>query len=112
MELRVHLKVCEACGCLWFRAQAETTVYCSACSERFKDFPTAVGRKRRGRPKKTTLPTVFAVEDACPSLEEQSLQPGGESRPILALGGDRAILSMVAAQATQGGFRSVSAGAL
>ncbi len=24
MELRVHLKVCEGCGCLWYRVQAET----------------------------------------------------------------------------------------
>ena len=62
MELRVHLKVCEGCGCLWYRIQDEIRVYCTACNERFKDFPTPQSRKRRGRPKKTTLPTVFAVE--------------------------------------------------
>jgi hypothetical protein len=62
MELRVNLKVCEGCGCLWYRAQVETRVYCTSCHERFKDFPTAQTRKRRGRPKKTILPTVFAVE--------------------------------------------------
>lgn len=61
MELRVHLKVCEGCGCLWYRLQDEITVYCTACRERFKDFPTPESRKRRGRPKKTTLPTVLAV---------------------------------------------------
>ncbi len=112
MELRVHLKVCEACGCLWFRAQAETTVYCSACFERFKDFPTEVGRKRRGRPRKTTLPTVFAVEAACQSLEGEFPQPAGDLRPIAEIGEDEAILSLVAAHASRGGFRSVSAGAV
>jgi hypothetical protein len=62
MDLRVHLKVCEGCGCLWYRIQDEIRVYCTTCNERFKDFPTPQSRKRRGRPKKTTLPTVFAVE--------------------------------------------------
>jgi len=62
MELRVNLKVCEGCGCLWYRAQVDTRVYCSSCHERFREFPTPFSRKRRGRPKKTILPTVFAVE--------------------------------------------------
>ena len=62
MELRVHLKVCEGCGCLWYRAQVDTGVYCSPCHERFKEFPTPQSRKRRGRPRKTVLSTVFAVE--------------------------------------------------
>jgi len=61
MELRVHLKVCEGCGCLWYRLQDEIRVYCTSCNDRFKDFPTPQSRKRRGRPKKTTLPTVLAV---------------------------------------------------
>ena len=61
MDLRVHLKICEACGCLWYRAQFEARVYCSTCFERFKDFPAVQGRKRRGRPRKVVLPTVFAV---------------------------------------------------
>jgi hypothetical protein len=61
MELRVHLKVCEACGCLWYRTQSETKVYCSTCSERLRDFPTPQSRRRRGRPRKTSLPTVWAV---------------------------------------------------
>lgn len=61
MELRVQLKVCEACGCLWYRPLTDPKVYCSQCDERFKDFPSAESRKRRGRPKKVVLPTVFAV---------------------------------------------------
>ena len=61
MELCVNLKVCEACGCLWYRAQVDTKVYCTACHEKLKDFPTPQSRKRRGRPRKITLPTVFAV---------------------------------------------------
>jgi len=62
MELRVHLKICEACGCLWYRSQWETGVYCTACSQRFKEFPSPESRKSRGRPKKLILPTVFAVQ--------------------------------------------------
>jgi hypothetical protein len=61
MELRIHLKVCEGCGCLWYRAQVDTGVYCSSCHQRFKDFPIPESRKRRGRPRKVLLPTVFAV---------------------------------------------------
>jgi hypothetical protein len=61
MELRVHLKVCEGCGCLWYRVQTESGVYCSSCCNRFKEFPTPQSRKRSGRPRKLTLPTVFAV---------------------------------------------------
>jgi hypothetical protein len=63
MELRIQLKVCEGCGCLWYRAQVETRVYCAQCVERFKDFPTATASRRKGRPRKITLPTVFAVHD-------------------------------------------------
>jgi len=62
MELRVHLKICEGCGCLWYRGQLEARVYCSACHERFKEFPTAQSRKRRGRPRKLVLPTVLAAD--------------------------------------------------
>jgi len=64
MDLRVHLKICEGCGCLWYRSQVEIRVYCTACYERFKEFPTPESRKRRGRPKKTFLPAVFAVQSA------------------------------------------------
>jgi len=62
MELRVQLKICEACGCLWLRAQVDTRVYCATCDKKFKDFPTVESRKRRGRPRKIVLPTVFAVQ--------------------------------------------------
>ena len=84
MELRVNLKVCEGCGCLWYRAQVDTRVYCSVCQERFKDFPTAQHRKRRGRPRKTILTTVFAVEA---SAEVRNLEwewPTGQSEPATA----------------------------
>lgn len=64
MDLRVNLKVCEACGCLWYRSEIESRVYCSACNLRILDFPTPASRKRRGRPRKITLPTVYAVSAA------------------------------------------------
>jgi uncharacterized Zn finger protein (UPF0148 family) len=50
MELRVHLKVCEGCGCLWYRPQTLGTVYCKACESKLREFPSPESRKRRGRP--------------------------------------------------------------
>jgi hypothetical protein len=73
MDLRVHLKICEACGCLWYRAQAQTCVYCTSCKERFKEFPTPLTRKRRGRPRKIILPTVFAVQASAESIFHERL---------------------------------------
>ena len=73
MELRVHLKICEGCGCLWYRAQVETRVYCAACNERFKEFPTPESRKRRGRPRKMILPTVFAVQASAEMIFQERL---------------------------------------
>jgi hypothetical protein len=73
MELRVHLKVCEGCGCLWYRAQVETRVYCTACNERFKEFPPPQNRKRRGRPKKMILPTIFAVQASAEMIFQERL---------------------------------------
>jgi hypothetical protein len=60
MELRVQLKVCEGCGCLWFRPQSQLTVYCQGCDEKLKDFPTPESRKRRGRPSRKAPARVFA----------------------------------------------------
>ena len=112
MELRVYLKVCEACGCLWFRAQAETTVYCSTCYERFKDFPTSTSRRRRGRPKKTILPAVFAVQASSQSLEQGILAAGIDFKPSLARAGEKAPISLLAGQASLRSLGSLSAGAL
>ncbi len=50
MELRVQLKICEGCGCLWYRAQDHSNVYCQQCEVKLKDFPAPDTRKRRGRP--------------------------------------------------------------
>jgi hypothetical protein len=50
MELRVQLKVCEGCGCLWYRAQSQSIVYCQKCEVKLRDFPVPESRKRRGRP--------------------------------------------------------------
>jgi len=62
MELRVHLKICEGCGCLWYRAQTLGTVYCQRCETKLKDFPTPESRKRHGRkPNRKVLTTVWAV---------------------------------------------------
>jgi uncharacterized Zn finger protein (UPF0148 family) len=50
MEVCVQLKVCEGCGCLWYRAQAHGTVYCKGCEVKLQEFPTPESRKRLGRP--------------------------------------------------------------
>jgi hypothetical protein len=64
MELRVQLKVCEGCGCLWYRAQTIESVYCLRCEEKLKEFPSPESRKRRGRPCRKELVTVWAVAEA------------------------------------------------
>jgi uncharacterized Zn finger protein (UPF0148 family) len=61
MDLCVHLKICEGCGCLWYRAQTQGSVYCRECEAKLKDFPTPESRKRPGR---KTLVRVWAVAEA------------------------------------------------
>jgi hypothetical protein len=61
MELRVQLKVCEGCGCLWYRAQLQGSVYCQRCEVKLKDFPTPDSRRRKGRPCRKVLAKVWAV---------------------------------------------------
>jgi hypothetical protein len=112
MELRVHLKVCEACGCLWFRAQAEASVYCSTCFERFKDFPTPQTRRRRGRPKKTTLPAVFAVEASHQSLAEGAAGTDPGFGAAAEIAGDLAHLALLGAQGSHSCLVPRIAGAL
>jgi len=67
MELRVQLKVCEGCGCLWYRTQTLGGVYCFRCETKLKDFPSPETRKRAGRPSRKVLAKVWAV----------AAQPGG-----------------------------------
>ena len=50
MELQVQLKICEGCGCLWYRVQNHENVYCRGCELKLRDFPSPESRKRRGRP--------------------------------------------------------------
>jgi uncharacterized Zn finger protein (UPF0148 family) len=63
MELRVQLKVCEGCGCLWYRAQTQGSVYCKHCEVRLRPFPAPETRKLRGRPSRRILTRVWAVAD-------------------------------------------------
>ena len=63
MDLRVQLKVCEGCGCLWYRAQNYLSVYCQSCEVKLRDFPAPETRKRRGRPvRKPVLPGLTLAE--------------------------------------------------
>ena len=65
MEVCVQLKVCEGCGCLWFRSQTEENVYCRDCMTRLRDFPSPQTRKRPGRrPRQTAVARIWAVAEA------------------------------------------------
>ena len=64
MELRVQLKVCEGCGCLWYRAQTQRSVYCEQCEIKLRDFPSPESRKRRGRPARKPLARFWVVAEA------------------------------------------------
>jgi hypothetical protein len=61
MELRVQLKICEGCGCLWYRAQNHGSVYCQRCEVKLGDFPSPETRRRKGRPGGKVLAKVWAV---------------------------------------------------
>ena len=63
MEMRVHLKICEGCGCLWFRAQSQVNVYCRDCETKLKDFPSPESRRRRGPRPRKALRRVWAVAE-------------------------------------------------
>lgn len=64
MDLRVQLKICEGCGCLWYRAQTLGSVYCQGCEAKLKDFPSPESRKRRGRPGRKPHTAVWAAVEA------------------------------------------------
>jgi hypothetical protein len=64
MELRVILKICESCGCLWYRPQTQISVYCTGCVEKLREFPSPESRKRRGRPSRGKLTKIWAVAEA------------------------------------------------
>ncbi len=64
MEVRVQLKICEGCGCLWYRAHSQGNVYCKECETKLKNFPSPETRKRRGRPSRKILAKVWAVAEA------------------------------------------------
>ena len=64
MEVRVQLKVCEGCGCLWYRGQTQRSVYCRECQTKLRPFPSPESRKRRGRPSNKRPARVWAVAEA------------------------------------------------
>ena len=64
MELRVQMKGCESCGCLWFRMQSEENVYCRKCEVTLRDFPLPESRKRPGRQMSAPLADVWGMAEA------------------------------------------------
>jgi hypothetical protein len=70
METRVQLKICESCGCLWYRAQFQQgSVYCKQCETKLKEFPSPESRKRPGRPTRKRLIKIWAVAAAVGGAE-------------------------------------------
>lgn len=69
MELCVQLKVCEGCGCLWYRAQNHMSVYCCACEVRLQEFPAPDTRKRRGPQNVRPLLQTMALAEAAGGAE-------------------------------------------
>jgi hypothetical protein len=63
MELRIYLKVCEGCGCLWYRPQTQASIYCHDCRTKLREFPKPESRRRLGRPAQQHLDTVWAVAE-------------------------------------------------
>lgn len=63
MEVRVQLKICEGCGCLWYRLSSNENVYCKACEVKLRAFPSPESRKRRGRPCGRKLARLCAVAE-------------------------------------------------
>jgi hypothetical protein len=64
MEVRVQLKVCEGCSCLWYRVDTHKSVYCRECESKLRPFPSPESRKRRGRPANNRLGRLWAVAEA------------------------------------------------
>ena len=64
MEVRVQLKICEGCGCLWYRAHTLKNVYCKECEIKLRDFPLPESRKRRGRHGNGKIGSIWAVAEA------------------------------------------------
>jgi len=75
MEMRVQLKICEGCGCLWYRTQTQGSVYCKGCEIKLRDFPSPESRKRRGRPPRRQLARVWAVAEPTPTAKTCLWEP-------------------------------------
>jgi hypothetical protein len=69
MELCVQLKVCEGCGCLWYRAQEHSSVYCKRCETKLTNFPTPETRKLPGPMRRRPRIKVWAVAEAMGGAE-------------------------------------------
>lgn len=69
MELRVQLKICEGCGCLWYRAHNHGSVYCQRCELKLREFPTPESRKRRGRPRLRPITQSWGWADVAGGAE-------------------------------------------
>lgn len=58
MEVCVQLKVCEGCGCLWYRSLGHPSVYCSRCKVRLRDFRPPDARRSGRKSFKSSIQTA------------------------------------------------------
>jgi hypothetical protein len=85
MEVCVQLKICENCGCLWFRS-TQQSVYCSECEMKLRAFPAPETRKRPGRKSRKPVMKICAVAESIGDLDYESWV-GSRGEPLLATGG-------------------------
>jgi len=69
MELRIQLKICEGCGCLWYRALGEANVYCSDCAAKLQDFPAPETRRLPGRPPRMPRMSLWGMAEVVGGAE-------------------------------------------
>jgi len=69
MELRVQLKVCEGCGCLWYRSHTHGSIYCRNCAAWLAEFPPPQGRLRTRKRRPAQLKQVWAVAESAGGAE-------------------------------------------
>jgi uncharacterized Zn finger protein (UPF0148 family) len=69
MELRVQLKICEGCGCLWYRALEHGNVYCHRCEAKLRDFSAPESRQRRGPSVRKPVMKVWTMAAAAGGAE-------------------------------------------
>jgi len=75
MDLRVQLKICEGCGCLWYRPQCLGSAYCRRCETKLREFPVNTQQPRGNRRRRVT-------DDSASSYGPHRSQPPTRNRAV------------------------------